>query len=572
MPGDNKQNFTWADRNPELATGVRALAAGGSVAAISAIISDILEARRQRAESAKRKNKGISEDTVVLHVRKPESEKAAQACEGSCECNPAECDGEKVVGNECKVVPKVEPATEEREIAYQGQGNQPRAKDGKYSTLGKVAQSKANSNLVSWRDFFNLLDRGEAPQSNYSWGQTLGKGIQIASVPVFGTLGYYAVSSLHKKLEENRLKKQLAAAQQEYIDLLDGKKVKSAEAFSRMFLFDDKTFEKQAAGVFDRVGSAIDSAGNFLDSANATSKHLTAGMIAAAILTGGASAWLTHKVLANKFDKKDEEEEPNKVTKVMFKEFSDKSDPGFTMPKLMFKSAESEYEITPEQFICTIEVLRDCIRDSDPSEKTAAFGIGTVMNNVVPWDDVLRSYATGKGELPAGWTKDVMLKMMRENPDGWFNALGKKENADIRDALVDKYMNNSSGFLGGLSNIPVLGDIMKFFARGFMNTKWGRRMMARRALMQTGMSEEQAGKYMEGANFDENGWSRPAAKPVAKRPVAKKPVVKKPVVRAPAPPPAATKTPVQSPATAVKPAVVPVQTPPPAAKPIPGAH
>lgn len=636
MSEKNPHVPTFSEARPITATALKSLAAGGSIAAISAIISDILETRRQRAEEAKRKGKGISDDTVVLRVRKP-SEKAAQACDGSCECNPAECDGEKTVGTECKVVPKVEPVTEEREIAYQGQGNQPRSKDGKYSTLGKVAQD-GNPDYTSWGDVFfgrggsgkggGKGGKGGGKGVDFTWGQTLGKGLQIAAVPVFGTLGYFAVTALHKKLEENRLKRQLAAAQQEYIDLLSGKEVKTASAFSRAFLFDDERFVKSAAdgehstlgnvlGWFGRQGDAVANLGN---KANDTAKVMSAGAIAAMILTGGASAWLTHKVLASKFDKKDEDEEPRKVTKVMFKEFSDKSkELAETFPKLMFKSAEGDFEITPEQFLCTIQVLRGCIADSGFSKKAedpawlegynqlvngtntanaiiskmplvgglkssqftpeefadailggggmgsklirqvinsdpekyggtveqlaakikaagglegirrAGYWVEGKKSGMTPelWQHALRKYVSdpenggleykpsaGLDERLAGAmgsddpaaVRAALLQQMQKDPKGWFNLLGAHDNAKVRDALLSNYFSKAGWFY----NIPIIGDLAKWLGSSFMkNTQWGRRIMARHALMANGMTEEQANKYMENYDFsrgDGYGW------------------------------------------------------------------
>lgn len=375
---------TFRERNPITTTALHALAVGGGVSALSAIVADIIEAKRQRDESKKRKKKTVSPDTVVFHIKnKDDQEKLAQSCEGSCECNPAECDGEKIVGEECNVVPKVESTLEDREIAYQGADSQPRTKDGKFSTLGKVANQKGHQNRVTFGDIGRALSGGSG-NVDYTWNETPGAALQIAAAPVAAIGGWYAVKALHKKLEENRLKKQVEAAQKEYVDLLEGKNVKNAEAFKTIFLFDDDRFFKtaqqgQASGqnynAVERaaawVGRQMDNAAEPAKAFNDGAKAFTAGTLASLLLTTGAGAWLTHKVLASKFDKKDEEEEPRKVTKVMFKE-SEAIEKEIVekFPKLMFKSASGEFEITPEQFLCTIEVLRGCIR-GDAMIKTA---------------------------------------------------------------------------------------------------------------------------------------------------------------------------------------------------------
>lgn len=321
----------WAESHPVLTLGAGGLMVGGSLAALSGMISDHIEAKRQRKLKQERESDEISPDTVVLRIRKKAEDSTVSE-----EQQPA---GGKIP--QTTPVPKVEPTVEGRDVKYMG-AQQPREPNGRYSTLGKTA-------------FDRMVNNG------------FGLAAFIASMP----LGYKLVDSLHTRLEEKRIKSQIAAAQQEYIDLLDGKPAeKDAEAFLDFIGLEHPEFEKTAqanpapakptmlgnvagwlGGIADKAKNQNTTLGKYWKGV----EDLGSAGIAMLLLGTGASAYITNKLLHKNFDKpEEEEEEPQKVTRILF------------------KNGSSEQEITPEQFIATIDVLRDCILDSTPIEKFAA--------------------------------------------------------------------------------------------------------------------------------------------------------------------------------------------------------
>ena len=638
MPSEFRMRYPVADAS------IKAMLLGGGVAAVSALVSDMIEAKRQRDAKNMRDAKRTDEGTVVLHVGKRPSdddeavagEKVAQSC-GSGECSaPASADDSH------SRVKTVKPAVDSREIRYYGEAGQPRTTDGRYSTLGKSAEGE-NPDYVSMQDL--LIGGPNGTGTDFSWWQTPGKAIQMAAVPVAAVGGYHIVRAIHRKLEERRLKRQIDAAQHEYIDLLGKKSVKSAEAFRRMFLFDEEPewSEKDAQAPQGQAStSVVDDLSNFAHrvaevpgEVNDTAKTITAGSLAAMLLAGGASAWLTHKVLANYFDKKTEED-PRKVTRVVVKAGESKAGtPPFEhgLPRLMMKCADGEFEISPEEFVCTLEVLRDCIADSRPMSKSAAPVSDAVdrYNQLVRLSDIIsgmpdvsrgmlgnfgftpemiesgaykmtprqlaevaiaadesdprykmlkgmsmlgdpvseiqkansgydpnRSFVDDIGNMPylisgqeGGMTpelyqhalrrygrdelgmkyeydpsldyrlagaigdtdpariKDLLMQRMRDNPREWFGLIGSQQNADFRNALLQRRfqdMQNRGGFLGTLLKMPGVGDLMKRIASWYYNsTAMGRRSMMRNVLDAYGVKGDAQKRFMSNYHTPESG-------------------------------------------------------------------
>jgi len=293
------------------------LLAGGSLAAVQAIVSDYLEAKRQRELAKKRKSNDVSPDTVVLYLPKnQDSESQDKAAEAG-------------LGVRDPANVKVEPAVESKEIKYDPDpSKQPREVNGRYSTLGKSAQENTE------------------PVSN---------GVWIASLIAGAPLGYAVVRKIHDKLEENSLKRQIAAAQKQYVDLLSrpqSEKTAEDREFLDMIWFDPGIEKRANIGgwIGEQVGGAFDNMYQPL-------ANLTSGGVATAILSAIASAYVTNRVMHKQFDppEEDEDEDKPKVKKVLFKQGSGEA-----------------YEITPEQFLTTIAVMRDCMAESTPFEKFAA--------------------------------------------------------------------------------------------------------------------------------------------------------------------------------------------------------
>lgn len=320
----------WVDHHRRIAGAATGFMLGGSLAAISGLIADRIEANRQLKRKKERESTTISPDTVVLFARKPT--KMAQAA-----CNETH-DGCQV--NDQHDKPKVEPAVSSKLVRYLG-NSQPREPNGRYSSLGKTAEQQPRG--FSWD---RMWDNG--------WGLALG----IGAMP----LGYAVVNKLHTKLEENRLKKQIAAAQTEYIDLLQGN-TKDAEALEFLDMVGiprpsdiEKTAQAKDTYVPETwlgklVHSTVES--DTARSVGNSVERLGSAGLAALLLSTGATAYITRKLLQHKFDKEKPDDEPERVTRILF------------------KSGSSEMEITPDQMLFTIAVMQDCLADSIPFEKIA---------------------------------------------------------------------------------------------------------------------------------------------------------------------------------------------------------
>lgn len=588
---------SFSDRNPILSSFLGATAVGGGAAAISALLSDILETKRQRDKKRRRLSKNLDSNTVVLHVRGGDGELDKQGSDSACSdntCTPYDCD--ETCSQERKA-PAVEPTISSAEVKYNPEWSQPRTSTGQYSSFNKIAG----------------LGR---------IGTNTGR---ITSVVVGLPLGYFAVDALHRKLEENRLKKQIAAAQQEYIDLFDGKQVKGAEAFLDTFLFDTSSNgNEKSAQARTRVGRGIDAVSNAFNKATDAGGDALSWVLASMLLTGGASAWLTHKILKRKFDRGDGEEDPTPVTRVVVKQGS------------------SEIPISPECFIGTIAIMRDRLRGG-VIEKTAAAlpddqveqltklyngyniwrHIPNVSGNPTTWVQYLKDLRS-QGKLPADKTdeelldgiyyiagrndrqagrgisqarylsalydqlgpeygiergthanigsrgylggyfgdtdQDVIMSSMKNDPEAWVAAYGSEAAAPLREAVMNKYYDDlraSNKGMGWWYSIPVLGPIMESISRLYTGSKWGQRTLLRRTLAKAGITGDKAEKIINSNEFSSRGWKAKPEPSGNNGPAAKPPVADKPADR-----------PAVNPPVADKPAGQPAGQP--AANPLPG--
>lgn len=455
--------------------GGKGLVVGAGVAATLALVRQVLEAKRQRDKKKKRESNEISPDTVVLRVRK---QAEAQKPQNSL----------KIEGPESR---EVRPASTVG----------PRETNGRFtSVFGKEKEAGFVSDVGA------------------------GAGSILAALG--GTvIGYAAVTKIAQKLEQQRLKRQIAAAQTEYINLLDGN-TKTAEAFSTLFLFGDDTVNQVQDELYKQAGIPTDLYNAFSNTPR-TVKGVSAGMLAAWILGAGASAYVAKRILENKFDKEDEEE-PEKQTRILF------------------KAGSSEFEISPEHMLATIGILRDCIADSTPSgEKTAAWQpdysfLDTVagMRGGRQW--LLDQYAVQNGlpraatsnfslplsmrlkygktlksirrnpELHAANINARVMDVMRRDPIGWFNLLGDPRNNDIVRLKANEQIANldhADGALGALARVPVLGGVTKKLASAFMNSVAGSKMTANQILSQLGVVGDDAKAVLSNYSIGNGGWA-----------------------------------------------------------------
>jgi hypothetical protein len=480
--------------NPTLATGLKSIAVGGSIAATLALIRQLAEANRQRKEKERRESDAISPNTIVLRVRKNKDgygggEKYAEAV----------CQGKTV---------KVEPTTSSREIR----------------PTASVHTREPNGRFTE--------DIGKEKSAGFLTDSVSGAG-DILAAGGGAVLGYALVSKLAQRLEQKRLEKQIAAAQTEYVNLLDGKQEKSAETktFSRLFLFDDSTIPAIEVSLHKQAGVPTDIYDVFANTPR-VAQGMTSGMIAAWILGAGASAYVAKRLLENKFDK-EEEEEPEKPTRIIFKAGEDSSG------KL------TEFEISPDKLLATVGIMRECIADSVPEGVKLAADVPdySFLDDIARMEGgkqwLLDRYAMNKG-LSRPDTKDLklplsllirhghtladvrdnldkhipainskVLSIMQKDPEGWFKLLGSDRNKDLVRLEADKWIDNlgnSGGILGVLGSIPIVGGLTKGIVRSLSGLSSGTKTIGKNTLSMMGVTGDKARTILDGYKFSNGGW------------------------------------------------------------------
>lgn len=471
--------------NPDnpMTTGVKALLLGGSVASIIAMAKQLSEAKRQRDKEKERQKRNVSGNTIVFHLRK----KGEDGCEKCDDCKGAT----SVSKVESLVQKEVKPSTADTQL---------RETNGRFTDI--------NSKTAGYI------------------GNTLNGTGHILAALGGGTAGFYIVTKIAQKAEQNRLKKQIAAAQQEYLDLLDGRSVKHAEAFKTLFSMDGT--------MDDTVGEIEKQAGIFKDTVKVMkggtkgAKQLSSAALAAYILLAGGSAWATKKLLEKRFDPP-EEDEPEEA------------------PRIIMKAGSAEFEIQPEHMMATIGIMRDCIADSmsDFEKKAADYGFLddiSKTNEGRQWllDLYARKNGLGhenplgaKGYKPSEWTLfkysrtlgDIMkhpdkhsdainahvMKVMSKDPEGWFKLLGDKRNSDIVSFKANEAIGNmggGKGFSSWLAGVPIIGDLFKKFMRWYVsNSKYGRKAVARQSLAGMGVTGDRADAILDKFDFTNSGWT-----------------------------------------------------------------
>ena len=488
---------------------LRGAAIGLGTAGVVSMIRQALEAKRQRDRRDARESGGIGKDTIVLRVkrRKDGEEKAAEETPSRNCCN----------GKETKV--EVKPCVECGEIKPTASG-QPREVNGRFTGL-PVQEKKAG------------LFREMAREGS---GLFLGTGAAVGS--------FIAARKLFEKLEQNRLKAQIAAAQTEYLDLLDGKQVKGAEAFATMFMIGDDSVERvekaaaDAAGIepeqFEKSAQVFTDLKYIIDNARPTTRHLGAAGVLMYLLGVTGSAYIAKKLMDQQFAENNEE-------------------PPHKAPRIVMKMAEAEFEVQPEQVLATIGIMRDCIADSTPEDlfmKKSAYdygfldelakteqgrkrildtyaqealglnrGISTKSNGILQWlqerywgktIDSIRKNPRAHSDA----IKSYMLnKVMKEDPKGWFELLG--QDPELVKALADREIGNKVQglpFLGWLARMfPGFGDFFAGIPKWWVNnTASGKRFLMDSSLSRMGVTPGERAAIMRGfsPNANDTGWTK----------------------------------------------------------------
>ena len=479
--------------NSPLTTGLKAALLTGSAASVVALARQIGEAKRQRDKEKERQKRQVSGNAIVFHLRKNSED-------GSCgkSCNGGAPVVKKV---ESLVQKEVNPATADTQL---------RETNGRFTDI--------NSKTAGYID------------------NTVNGSNHILAAIGGGAAGFYLVSKIAQKAEQNRLKKQIAAAQQEYLDLLEGRSVKNAEAFKTLFSLDGDT--DAAIGEIEKQAGIFKDTKDIINGGSRGAQQLSSAALAAYILLAGGSAWATKKLLEKRFDPP-EEEEPEEA------------------PRIILKAGSAEFDIQPEHMMATIGIMRDCISDSmsDLEKKAADYEfLGDIAKDDEGKQFLLDLYAKKNGlkrdpfgeggyKLPIGIAmkysnslSDVannpdkhsdainahVMKMMKGDPESWFRVLGSNRNTDVVDLKAREAIGNmdkGTGFKSWLSRVPVIGNLFKKFMGWYStNSRYGRKAVARQSLAGMGVTGDKADSILDRFDFSSKGWSpkqvqAPAAQP-----------------------------------------------------------
>lgn len=558
---------------------------GGAAAAIAAVVADVLEARRQRRKQARRDSGKVDDDAIVFRVRKS----AEEAC-GTKGCRPDP-------GYRLEVVPE----KKDREVRYghdgngdgEGDGIPGRDVEGKFFGMGKSGQDNGGDSSkpspISWEALTNIP----------------GESVELASTAAALPFGYALVTALHNRLEKKRLERQIEAAKNSYLDAV----TKAGECGSKKFdsMFGGVPIEKSAdwkqlfvpqydarKDELGSVGRAVEKGVKFVDDVTATAENTkelsetavdaikpssaanavrnvaefahdtTVSTLAAFLLTVMGSAYLAKKYLHKKFDRKEDE-----------------ADPEAGVPRILFKEGSFEGEITPEQALCTVAVFRDYIRDSDPGiEKDGsvlkeADGPNPDMqaftrNTLQKMFDTWAGEYLGNTRSPSG--NEALYRLakgyIRSNPGEWFGLLADQRNKKTIDAIINKEMLGRRGVSGFFLNLPVIGDLLKNLVRWYYTgTAVGRRALVDRFARESGWNDDKEREALLAKGYGSdfiNGVTSPATSSGARGAAGGTP---KPVTPAESAAPAAP----ANPANLVNPTAAAVATAAPAAPAVPAA-
>lgn len=434
------RNFS--KNHPVASTALTFGSIGAGGAALAGLIRELSTAIEEKKKKEKLEHDGVDPNTIVLHVpKKVLKSKSAEAgeCDGC--ADPEICSAQK--SNHDRVV--------RRESLVQRE---------------TIAGSHATSGFQ--RDLHGQFTGSGCKMAANDGVLTRTKQI-FAGVGGL-TAGFMLVKKLHERLEQKRLKDQIEAAQKEYLDLIQGSS--KYASVRELFLCDDPVYgsstEKRAGVIKDIL--------NIPDNASKLSATALASYIAMALGAG----YVTKKVLHDKFDEEEQDEEPPKVNRILFKTSSDET-----------------FEVDPGSALASIGVMMDCIRDShDPMSKQAADY--RFLDKVVATPEgkqwLLDVYAQSQGlkrnvsgrDLPGLSTMDKLkyartlrglerdpskhmagvrgyvLNLMKQDPRAWFNLVMQQRNWDLVRSMANNTFVSalSDGELSNFAQLPEIGQAL----------------------------------------------------------------------------------------------------------------
>jgi hypothetical protein len=493
--------------------------AGGTIASLQALISAYAEAKRQKKKQSHRDSDSISEDTIILYVNPDKKKNKSNNKYASDTTSDTTSSKDK---RDKRIPVKIKAELANKLFKYKNY-SQPRSSDGKFT---KKAQLRSGAT----------------------------KGLWLASLLASIPLGYVGTKKVVDLLEKRRLEDQIEAAQKEYIDILSGssKTKKTAEFLEYIGINTPEPIHKQANGLdiinnvlIRPIARGIDKSVGPGTPGGGLFENITAVGVAAAILSTLSAGYITNKVLHKNFDEPKTEDDINPIKRVIFKQGS------------------YEEEITCEQALATILVLRECIKSASDApltkeawswpwgpKKMAINKITDSMQNggkiqlhpkvmevlndpnkVVALKQFIASDPETQAHIntivqfqidkmkknmqsdnSAGAQPDPdVLKLMQAFPEYWVNQLGQQQNKDFIKLMIDNQLKQQNGLMGTLSNIPILGDIIRYFTNAYYtNTQSGRRALFNRTLGTYGIPQNQIDELTKNYDFSgKNGlWAR----------------------------------------------------------------
>jgi hypothetical protein len=315
------------EKHPYLAAGMRGTAIGGGAGALAMAIKDILDAAKDRKKENKRKNPGVSGDTIVITVPKGKEVRASARTsvvdfssgkDGTTHWKQARnSDGTFAPGWELSVSSDNEDDEDDDSKVHKlyvektssSKNDNKDGKSEKYNS-GKGQKGKTPSYTKSvggLSDVFHgfHVDENSLPRKTF-FGETGDKSLSLALGVGGAGLGLYLATKTHDYLKRKRLKREVEAAQQEYVDFL----TKKSSTIPKN-QFEPSMLERAVIGGAKIAPQVIDT--DKVRNAGTSTLGAAGGI---AILIAAASTFLTKKFLDKKFEEADEATTARNVPKV----------------------------------------------------------------------------------------------------------------------------------------------------------------------------------------------------------------------------------------------------------------
>lgn len=406
----------WVDKNRLADTAIQGGLVGAGSYATLALIREVLDALDDRKAEKKRRNPGINKDTIVVTL--PASPKTASARDAIVEY--------------AKIHKKKTPEDKEPQV------RQARNSDGTFARGYDVTLSKS------------ALD----------WGEAGNEAVNIATGLGSIGVGWYLTQKVHDYLKQKRLKREIAAAQQEYIDLLMPKEAQDASGYTP-----DMTGLKPVRAAAPANGDE--------QPGPATQFFGLAGGVA--LLLSAASTMLTKKFLDDRFKEPDAPQSANKVKKIVFKSAS--GDPLETTPVDVVAYAKA----------ASIAFQMDFPKELEKKAQAEDYDYGNDVSGI--FGDLERSgYDPSKLMTPGEDQQAIIDRLLRwsnfiDPTEGFQNEFMSDKYAKQREALAryainDRLKGFNNSWFGKTWLGQGLSSVFGWLGRSILsNTPWGNRLL-----------------------------------------------------------------------------------------------